>query len=179
MTADEKTPPSPEIVAAFRAKFAELEQDMRTASDELHLLYARRQNIRGQMESLRAAAKTFGMNPWDLRTPELAEKSVDDVIAEPAPDETGDESKSVRELVLQRLELAGPKGMKAADLRSHLERVYGIQTHEKTVGMTLYRLSKAEPSLARRDGTTWFFVPPQAEKKNPGGETPGQSNVFE
>jgi hypothetical protein len=45
--------------------------------------------------------------------------------------------------------------------------------------MTLYRLSQADPPLARRAGITWFFVPPEAEKKNPGGDAPGPDNVFE
>jgi hypothetical protein len=35
--------------------------------------------------------------------------------------------------------------------------------------LTLHMAGKA-----RRQGITWFFVPPDAEKKNPGGDTPGQ-----
>ena len=39
--------------------------------------------------------------------------------------------------------------------------------------MTLYRLSQAEPPLARREGTTWFFVPPDEGKKEPRRVTGG------
>jgi hypothetical protein len=39
--------------------------------------------------------------------------------------------------------------------------------------MTLYRLSK--DGLARREKRTWFFVKPEGEAKDPGGETPGHS----
>ena len=50
---------------------------------------------------------------------------------------------------------------------------YRGEIHEKTVGMTLYRL--LQDKLVRREGHTWFLVPqPIAETKNPGGETPGQ-----
>ena len=41
-----------------------------------------------------------------------------------------------------------------------------IEMHDKTVGMTLYRLSK--DGLARRDGRTWFYVAPKEETENPG-----------
>jgi hypothetical protein len=78
---------------------------------------------------------------------------------------------TVREVALVRLREAGGKGAKAADIREYFERTYGEVVHEKTVGMTLYRLLKAR--LVRRDGHTWFFGPSNAETKNPGGETPG------
>lgn len=81
----------------------------------------------------------------------------------------------IKEVVLDRLRAAGEKGIKAAEIRQFILTTYGVETHEKTVGMTLYRHLKA--GIARREGATWFFVPPEAEKKNPGGETPGSSNV--
>jgi hypothetical protein len=82
----------------------------------------------------------------------------------------------VREVALMRLREAGGKGAKAAEIREYFERTYGEVVHEKTVGMTLYRLLQAKQ--VRRDGHTWFFGPPSAETKNPGGETPGPNNVF-
>jgi hypothetical protein len=84
---------------------------------------------------------------------------------------------TVREVALMRLRAAGDKGAKAAEIRDYFERTYGEVVHEKTVGMTLYRLLKA--NLVRRDGHTWFFGPPSVETKNPGGGTPGQNNIFE
>jgi hypothetical protein len=78
---------------------------------------------------------------------------------------------TVREVALMRLREAGGKGAKAADIREYFERTYGQVVHEKTVGMTLYRLLQA--NQVRRDGHTWFFGPSSAETKNPGGETPG------
>jgi hypothetical protein len=78
---------------------------------------------------------------------------------------------SVREIALERLELASEEGLKAADLREFIETTYAGEIHEKTVGMTLYRLLK--DGLVRREGHKWFFVPQNAERKNPGAGTPG------
>lgn len=79
----------------------------------------------------------------------------------------------VRELVLEQLKSA-PDGLKASEMRAHIERLRNETLHEKTVGMTLYRLS--EGGLVRREGRVWFYVPQGAETKNPGGETPGPIN---
>lgn len=83
---------------------------------------------------------------------------------------------TVREVALSRLRDAGAKGAKAADIRDYFERTYGQVVHEKTVGMTLYRLLQA--NQVRRDGHTWFFGPAVAETKNPGGETPGLDEML-
>ncbi len=94
-----------------------------------------------------------------------------DVVDEPTLPQ-GVEGSTVRELVLDRLKAAGDEGSKAKLIRAYIETARSIKLHEKTVGMTLYRLGL--DGLARRDGRTWFFVPPVAETKNPGGETPGR-----
>jgi hypothetical protein len=78
----------------------------------------------------------------------------------------------IRAIVLERLVAAGDAGLKAADIRKYIEETYSAEIHEKTVGMTLYRLLKDE--VVRREGHNWFIVPHKAETKNPGGETPGQ-----
>jgi hypothetical protein len=44
-------------------------------------------------------------------------------------------------------------GATARQVRQHLLSAHGIETHEKTPGMTLYRLMK--DGLARREGRTW------------------------
>jgi len=61
---------------------------------------------------------------------------------------------TVKDLVLERLSQAGSMGSKAAGIREYIKRAYYIDTHEKTVGMTLYRLSQA--GLVRREGHRWF-----------------------
>lgn len=79
---------------------------------------------------------------------------------------------SVREIALQQLKRAGEAGSKASAIRQVVESILKKKVHDKTVGMTLYRLSKDK--LVRREGQTWFFVPSkEAETKNPGGSAPG------
>lgn len=73
--------------------------------------------------------------------------------------------------------MAGADGSRAAVLRDYIEAKFGIVTHEKTVGMTLYRLLKE--GLVRRDGHIWFFGAAKAETKNPGESPPGSnSGIF-
>lgn len=81
----------------------------------------------------------------------------------------------VKELLLEQLNAAGAKGLKAKPMREFIEKTYGETLHEKTVGMTLYRLS--QDNLVHRDGHTWFFgPPPPAETENPGVAAPGSNN---
>lgn len=78
----------------------------------------------------------------------------------------------IRDRVLDFLEKAGAHGSKAAPIRAYLEQVHGQKTHEKTVGMTLYRLLKE--GLVKRNGHVWFIA--SSEAKNPGAVTPGPDN---
>jgi hypothetical protein len=81
---------------------------------------------------------------------------------------------TVAEIVLDRLKEAGDSGSKATPIRQYLRDRYQLEVHEKTVGMSLYRLLKK--GLVRRDGRIWFFVPQTAETKNPGTPAPGSLN---
>jgi len=86
---------------------------------------------------------------------------------------------ALRSILLEQLKSMGANGAKAAQLREYFERTYGEVIHEKTVGMTLYRLSLE--GLVRRDGHNWFFGAPTTtgETKNPAGETAGPGNLFD
>ena len=81
---------------------------------------------------------------------------------------------TVKVVSLNLLEGAGVKGIKAERIRDYIDRTYGLAVHEKTVGMTLYRLSLE--NLAHRVGHTWFFGPAKTETKDPGVGTPGSGN---
>lgn len=80
---------------------------------------------------------------------------------------------SVRDLILLYLTQAGVAGIKAAVLRRKVETFLNRQIHYKTIGMSLYRLSKENPPLVRRNGIIWTFVPANPATKNPGAVTPG------
>ena len=82
----------------------------------------------------------------------------------------------VSDIILDRLKAAGAKGSKAAPIQAYIERTYGTKIYDKTVGMSLYRLSREEPPKVRREGHTWFIVP---ETVNPGVAAPGLKSMFE
>lgn len=79
----------------------------------------------------------------------------------------------VRERVLAFLRSHYPNGARAADIKAYLKSAYGVETHEKTVGMTLYRLSLQK--LVLREGRTWFLSPEAHETKNPDAEASGSN----
>ncbi|HWK86318.1 MAG TPA: hypothetical protein VNQ34_02305 [Xanthobacteraceae bacterium] len=101
---------------------------------------------------------------------------LDNVPEEPAA--KGANAPTVREGILEKLTSLHPRGSKAADLQKYLETAYSMKLHDKTVGMTLYRLSQEKPPRVRRQGHTWFFVPQHAETRNPAGETAGLEDLL-
>lgn len=74
----------------------------------------------------------------------------------------------IKDIALDRAKAAGADGIKASAIRDYIANTYRQHIHEKTVGMTLYRLLK--DGKVSRDRHTWFIVP---EAVNPGAGTPG------
>lgn len=191
---DENTPSSaPDAVrAAIRQKHAELlsrRDRMLATRDEIDRGLRR---IEGELVHLVETAKIFGDT---LETPKSAGLATPNLLrlfythpSSPKPDAhqvaaapTGAPPPGpvpkIKQIVLDRLQAAGERGARAADIRQFIATTYGIETHEKTVGMQLYRYLKA--GVARREGATWFFVRPPVPKKNPGVGAPGSNDVFE
>jgi hypothetical protein len=137
-------------VAAIRQKHAALAREMSDLINQAGEIDMRMRAIHGEMKDCEAAARVFGgtleARPfWEPPQPKL--------------DLTGASTTQgtvVRSVVLQQLEQAFPGSVKAADIREVLANMH-VDVHEKTVGMTLYRLSLK--GLARRIGIRWFFVP--------------------
>ena len=94
-------------------------------------------------------------------------------VPEPKPTTMAPAMPKLSEVVLERLRAVGEKGMKAVEIRNFILATYHSQIHEKSVGMTLYRLQVA--GEVRRDGHIWFLASPEA--KNPGAVTPGPKNA--
>lgn len=115
----------------------------------------RNQELEGKIEGPNPVRERMRINEKTSNTLETTER--------PMP--------RVRDVVLERLKAAGAKGTKAAPIRQFIKDRYGRDIHDKTVGMTLYRL--AADKLAHREGIIWFFGPAPAGMKSPGGETPG------
>jgi hypothetical protein len=88
--------------------------------------------------------------------------------------------RTVKDHVIDAARQAYPNPIRASALRRQLEAT-GIGVHEKTIGMTLYRLSRV--NMLRRDGWDWFWVPegerkPSQDAENP-GDDPGLFNAAE
>jgi hypothetical protein len=67
-------------------------------------------------------------------------------------------AKKIADFILEEAEKAYPHPIQATPMREKLEQLRGEKLHEKTVGMTLYRLSRE--GIMRREGMKdWFFVP--------------------
>lgn len=123
---------------------------------------------------LRIAAKVFG---FDLDQ-EMDRFKTANSQADVTADISGEPSAApIREAILKLAEAAYPHPVRATTLQAELEKTRG-PLHYKTVGMTLYRLSK-EGRMQRRGQKDWFYVPPIVETKNPGADTPGQKSIFD
>jgi hypothetical protein len=87
----------------------------------------------------------------DERISEVIEQLM--TMSQPAP------RPAIRDIVMDQLKAAGGAGTRTALILNHIETTFGDDVSAKAVGMTLNRLQKE--GLARREGHTWFYVPPQ------------------
>ncbi|RWC72749.1 MAG: hypothetical protein EOS30_15275 [Mesorhizobium sp.] len=71
------------------------------------------------------------------------------------------ETPRIKDVVIERLRQSGEEGARLSEIKEFVT-AQGIPMHEKTVGMTLYRLSK--DGLTRRAGRTWYYVPPAEQE---------------
>ncbi|MCZ8548420.1 hypothetical protein OOJ09_30000 [Mesorhizobium qingshengii] len=119
--------------------------------------------------------------------PQLLQKPIKDAEKTEAPPQTdatiSSESSSatptISDAILAFLKECGASGAKVSAVKEQLSKAYGFETHEKTPGMTLYRLLKE--GKVRRGGRIWFYVDPAMAVKteNPGDDTPGNDNTVD
>ena len=81
----------------------------------------------------------------------------------------------VADIILERLKVASAEGSKAAEIRRYIFKTYKADIHEKTVGMTLYRLQKE--GVVRREGHVWFLA--SSEARTPDGDTSGIEDLLQ
>lgn len=153
---------------------------MKAAETEVAAAKEARDAAIGKFNSLREAAKVFDVDDetWGLLLTEhvlplmngnATEAQSPELVAIPGAD-----AKPVRESVLALAEAAYPNPVLATELRAELEKQRGSVLHEKTVGMTLYRLSK--DGLMRREGQkNWFFIPPELRREKTGVGAPASA----
>jgi hypothetical protein len=111
-----------------------------------------------------AAGRFFAIDielPGDIDQPApIVSQAPSSGRGQPSPFAAAGE-RSIRQVVLDQLKSAGAKGVKAGPLRPVIEKIVGHKVHGKTMGMTLYRLSKN--GLAYRDGLIWYYAPKGAK----------------
>jgi len=153
------------LVDEFNRNASEIEFHQRRGTE----LGGRQDELRGMAAQLVAASDLLGFNIY-----EEVERRSTAGKAEPAPDATAavapqmtlssppSPRPTVRQFILRESERVYPEPVRAAGLRQRFLDDYGVPVHEKTFGMTLYRLSREKPPRMRREGKQdWFFVPPE------------------
>lgn len=109
------------------------------------------------------AALTFGIQPpAPVREPSRQNVKP---VASAAP--------QFKDVALDYLKEAHPKTLKAAQIQNRCEILLGRKFHEKTAGMTLYRLAK--DGLVRRIGRAHWLYVPQTDDKGPEVDAAGPS----
>jgi hypothetical protein len=117
----------------------------------------------------------------------LSQSNIDgNIIAQIEGVIKADTKATIAEISLELLLEAKESGMKAATIRSTIETELGRSIHEKSVGMTLYRLAQDEKVFRR--GHIWFHStvdPSKIEATDASGETtssvalqPAEGGVF-
>jgi hypothetical protein len=123
-----------------------------------------------------AIKERIGENAWN-RAIDVARPMEEMQESNPLPPPTVEENEeptenhSIKDLVLSRLALGAVAGVRASEIRNFVQQSIGKIIHEKTVGMTLYRLQKE--GLVRRDGHIWFLAETRVEAGNPGAGSAG------
>lgn len=110
-----------------------------------------------QIDDCFAAARLFGVA--------LTSPPVDSVHS--VEGQSGIEKPTLRDFVLSTLENEYPQSLKARQIQDMYELLYG-KIHDKTVGMTLYRLSLDKKVV--RDGRDWCLLLGSGNQQNLGGE---------
>ena len=82
----------------------------------------------------------------------------------------------ISEMILEFLQTRGMEGARVGVIKEYIQKTYDIEMHDKTPGMTLFRLQKQNRVV--RHGRIWFFVPAakSGEAETPGADTPGTLN---
>src|SRR4051812_14037921 len=185
--------------AAIRAaigKFAELRREYHSATAEKErakaLMSAAEERIRAALEGharLEGMAQLFGFDlhkeykDWREKQGRLPNSEMN--ITPPATTEIAAaiaEANRPKLIIKDQVVAAArdkiPHPVRAWALRQQLADS-GIYIHEKTVGMTLYRLLRE--GVIRREGRDWFFVPEdQRDTADPEGEeSPGDEPGFD
>jgi hypothetical protein len=173
---DGKSAPPPEVVEALVTKLRAIGEQMTLAAD----LAREAREMQAAADSDFARAKAAA-ELWNINILEEMKKRMG------APDEPqppllpngGAARPTVQQFTLVQAEARYPGPVFAAELRKEYERLYGHAVHEKTFGMTLYRLSQMDYAPIRREKRAdWYFIPPdERTARGMGGQPAEEGHV--
>jgi hypothetical protein len=172
MTAENPVALKHAVMLATVTRFREIATDYQRTQGQITTLQNHLTKLSEAAQDCHSTARLFG---FDLVAAAAAtahheaQQTPQVEMPPPAPAVT-QRPRKIKDYVLEAAKQAYPNPVRATLLRKHLEE-QGVTVHEKTMGMTLYRLSTQ--GLIKREGRDWFFVPnPHAEQdeENPGNE---------
>lgn len=149
------------VIAATVERFRGIAREYAANSDRIAELQKRQEMLSQQAQQCYATAALFNFEL--LAEMARLDASPNSPVVEqsppvPAPSLPPAKSQTVREFILEVAQASYPNPVRAADLRQQLE-LQGKPTHEKTIGMTLYRLARDEGAMRREGKADWYFVP--------------------
>jgi len=169
--------------AALRAIYEKCEAILGQWSDSQQRMVALQQEqalISQAYADCQAAARLFGVNLEEGYPKYLEEKAAasptlfftghaPNITVSDTPLPLRAKISTIREFILEEAQRAHPNPVTARELREKLAQS-GVETHPKTIGMSLFRLSKER--MMRREGkANWYFVPEDQRSVDPGEVT--------
>jgi hypothetical protein len=165
------TPSFPDAASAARfalvSKWKEIANEYHTLDGEIGertswiaQAQARQAELAAAAQKCLEAAQVFG---FDLQEA-WVESGGEPAQTLPAAPAAQSPPIKIKDFCLAEAFSAYPGPVQAAELRAKLS-AQGIEVHEKTVGMSLYRFLRE--GLIRRDGRNWYFVPEDERKPKP------------
>lgn len=145
------------IIQRFRGIAAEYEGNKQRIADlqeQINVIVKRQDELVASAQDCHAAARLFDL---DLVAAAAAQTHQEAPTPLTRASYGSPEPPSVKEFVLREAEAAHPNPVRASALRKLYQDKFGPELHEKTIGMTLYRLSRKQ--ALRRRGIDWYFVP--------------------
>lgn len=160
-------------------RLRELRNEHERLTKEMFDFVRKRDRVEREIEDCMAAARVFGGEEPAKRMDEAVSYALNNAVFRATrnalvhhvrPEWPRSRKVLFKDAALRVLRDVHPEGLKAAEVRERVSAQYGLDSHEKTAGMTLYRLKKE--GLVRRDGFTWFFVPPSQREAQSAQEDP-------
>lgn len=160
------------VIALTKSKYSEIALEFQANEAELVRLRKRQEELHEEARKCYTVANLFG---FDLMVEMAISQQQPDMFPQRRAEAPAAliAHKSIRDILHDLIQSAYPKPVRAKHLLEELKAM-GFAPHEKTVGMTLYRMSKPTDGSVRRAGKAdWYFVPENQRQQAPERETRG------